>query len=208
MPLLVHHLRLRAMALQVQGAATLRPGQMIPAALVAPAVPDPAGRADPVVLDLAVRVAQADPVVLDLAVRVVRASMAQAVRAALTVPAGPAARADPDTRVVPASTVLVAPADLVVPAARVDRADRADPVVLGTGTIIGATSTTHRGATDPALGATASRPGRRGIDRSRRPADGGTVARSTIGATRKPRCGIPVSTSGALTSSESGFRCK
>jgi hypothetical protein len=191
MPLRDHHLRVRpAMARQRPEACTRRPGQMIrvdPAAQVgpvrvvraAPAVLGNMARADPVDL-LADPAAQVGPVAPD--------------------PAALVARADLDTQ---AATVPVVRADPVVPAAR------AVPVVLGTGTRSVATSTTEpRGDKDPLLGATASHPGRTGEGRSRRPADGGTMARSTTGATKRRPCGTPDSTSGASTSSESGSRCK
>ena len=94
---------------------------------------------------------------------------------------------------------LVAPAPgctgLAVPAAR------------GMATTSAATSTAHRGATDPDPGALVNHRGRTGTDRSHRPGGSGGMAPSTTGATRKTRCGIPSSTSGASTSSESGSRC-
>lgn len=71
-----------------------------------------------------------------------------------------------------------------------------------------ATSTALRGETGPRPGARVRRRGQPGTDRCRHPVGAGTVARSTTGATRKPRTGTPSSISGALTSSESGFRCK
>jgi hypothetical protein len=189
---------------------TLRPGQTIQAVRVDPVVPD---RVAPAALTVPVgRVAQGGP-----AGRVDPANTAQVVPVDLPVgpvarvdpvvpdPAVPAARADLDTQAVPAST---GPVDRADPVVRVALADRVDPVVLGTAIRIAAISTTRRGATDPDLGDRASRLDRRGIDRFRRPEARGTTARSTTGATRRPPCGIPVSTPGASGSSESGFRCK
>ena len=100
---------------------------------------------------------------------------------------------DQDT---PADTVRVVPAAPVVPVAH--------------GTAMGsvATSTEPHGATDPRPGDTASHPGRDGADRTRRPGGNGITARSITGATRRLPIGIPVSTSGALTSSGCGSRCK
>jgi hypothetical protein len=183
----------------------LRPGQMIradPAAQVAPAR---VGQVDPADLGNTVRADPADPADLpvgpaDLAVP---ADLANTARAdPVDLPAVPAARADLDTQAAPVSMVrvdLVAPADLVGPA---------DPAILGTAILSVATSTEPRGEKDPLRGATASHPARTGEGRSRRPADVGTMARSTTGATKKHPSGIPDSTSGASTSSESGSRCK
>ena len=106
-------------------------------------------------------------------------------------------------------TVLVDPADRVAP----DPADRTDPAVLaeraahGMGTPSAATSTEPRGETDLHPGVQVSRRRRHGTGRFHRPVERGTMAQSTIGATRKIRCGIPSSTSGASGSLESGFRC-
>jgi hypothetical protein len=86
-------------------------------------------------------------------------------------------------------------------------ADLAVPAAHGMATTSAATSTAHRGATDPHPGALVNHRGRTGTDRSHRPGGSGGMAPSTTGATRKTRCGIPSSTSGASTSSESGSRC-
>jgi hypothetical protein len=186
MPLRDHHLRLRpAMARQRPEACTRRPGQMIrvdPAAQVGPVR---VVRAAPAVLG---NMARADPVAPD--------------------PAALVARADLDTQAALVPMVRVVRADLVVPVVPVARAVPVGQAVLGTGTLSVATSTEPRGEKDPLPGATASHPGRTGEGRSRRPADGGTMARSTTGATKKHPCGTPDSTSGASTSSESGSRCK
>jgi hypothetical protein len=193
------------MARQRPEACTRRPGQMI---RVDPAVRvDPArvGQVDPADLGNTVR---ADPVDL-LVVPVgpaVPVGLANTVRAdPVGLPVDPAAQADLDTQAAPASMVRV---DLVVPADQAGPVVPAGPVVLGTAMLSVATSTEPRGEKEPLLGATASHPGRTGVGRSRHPADGGTMARSTTGATRKHPCGIPDSTSGASTSSESGSRCK
>jgi hypothetical protein len=106
------------------------------------------------------------------------------------------------------------PTDRADPADRadLDPTDRADPAVLadraahGTATPSAATSTERRGETDPHPGDRVSRRRRHGTGRFHRPVERGTTARSTTGATRKLRCGIPSSTSGASISSESGFR--
>jgi hypothetical protein len=120
---------------------------------------------------------------------------------------------------------LVDPADLADPASMaqaglrlaglVDPADLADPVgpagpVAHGGMEMGsaATSTAPRGAKGPRPGDTASHPGRDGADRTRRPEGNGITAPSTTGAIRRLPTGIKGSTSGALTSSESGSRCK
>jgi hypothetical protein len=196
------------MARQRPEACTRRPGQMIrvdPAAQVAPVR---AAQVDPADLGNTV---QADPVDLlgDPAAQVDPADLANTVQAdPVDLPVDPAARADLDTQAAPVSMVRV---DLVVPADQagpVAPADLADLAVLGTAMLSVATSTEPRGEKEPLLGATASHPGRTGDGRSRRPADGGTMARSTTGATKKHPCGIPDSTSGASTSSESGSRCK
>ncbi|OBA59905.1 hypothetical protein A5647_15600 [Mycobacterium sp. 1100029.7] len=178
-----------AMVHRLPGAFTPRQGRMIPV--------DPVGQ-----------VARVVPGRADLADRVVPAGTAPADRVVL-----PADRADP---VVPDPVVRVDPVVpdtqarmvRVVPADQVARAVPADRVVPGTGTITADTSTTRPGATDPLRGDRANRLGPRGIDRSRRLGLAGITARSTTGATRKPPCGIPASTSGASGSSESGFRCK
>ncbi|MCV7412637.1 hypothetical protein H7K44_23860 [Mycobacterium florentinum] len=209
MPLLVHHLRRRqAMALpDPAGAATLRPGQMILADPVAPVPVDPAAQADLKVVPVD-PAAQADLKVVP-AGPVAPAALGNTARAAQVdlkvVPAGPVARAGRD---IPAALVSMVRADLVVPAGRVARADPVVPAGRGTEIRTAATSTTRRGATDLALGDRVSRLVRRGIDRSRRLAVRGTMARSTTGATRKPPCGIPVSTPGASGSSGCGSRCK
>lgn len=168
----------------------LRPGQMTRVDPAAQEAPDPAGPVARVstarVVPVALPAAPADPVAL--------ANTARAVPVDL-----PAAPVDP---VVLMSTVRAGP---VVPAVRVARADLA---ALGTGMLSVATSTAPHGEKDPLLGATVSHLGQRGIDRSHRPGVTGITAPSTTGATRKHPCGIPDSTSGASTSSESGFRCK
>lgn len=139
-----------------------------------------------------------------------------AVREGPIIPVGPVARVDP---AVPDPITPADLADRVDPAARVpitraDPADQGAPVVRegrvarGTAMISEATSTAPRGARVLGRGARAHHRGRRGTDRSPRPAVNGVMVRSTTGATRKPRTGTPVSTSGALTSSGSGFRCK
>jgi hypothetical protein len=184
-----------------------RPGQMIrvdPAAQVARARADPV---DPAALGSTVR---ADPVdlLVDLAAQVGPAVLANTVRAdPVDLLADQAAQADLDTQAALVSMVRV---DLVVPADQAGPAAPAVPVAqaLGTAMLSVATSTEPRGEKEPLLGATASHPGRTGDGRSRRPADVGTTARSTTGATKKHPCGIPDSTSGASTSSESGSRCK
>ena len=179
-----------------------RPGQMIrvdPAVQVAPARVGQVGPAD---LGNTVRAGPVDLPVVPVG-PAVPVGLANTVRAdPVDLPVGPADRADLDTQAAPVSMVRV---DLVVPA---DPADPADPAVLGTAMLSVATSTEPRGEKEPLLGATASHPGRTGDGRSRRPADVGTMARSTTGATKKHPCGIPDSTSGASTSSESGSRCK
>jgi hypothetical protein len=202
-----HRRRLRpaAMARQCPEAFMLRPGQMIradPAAQVAPAR---VGQVDPADLGNTVRADPADLPVgpADLAVP---ADLGNTVRAdPADLPAVPAARADLDTQAAPVSMVRV---DLVVPADQAGPVGPADPAVLGTAILSVATSTEPRGEKDPLRGATASHPARTGEGRSRRPADVGTMARSTTGATKKHPSGIPDSTSGASTSSESGSRCK
>jgi hypothetical protein len=123
-------------------------------------------------------------------------------------------RADPADR---ATTDLVGRADPVdrettdqadpVDRETTDRVDPAAPAVHGTATTTAATSTAPPGETDPHPGVQASHRGRHGTGHFPRPVDGGMTARSTTGATRKPQTGIPSSTSGASTSSESGSRC-
>jgi hypothetical protein len=184
------------MARQRPEACTRRPGQMIPVDPAAQVAPARVGQVDPADLGNTV---QADPVdlLVDPAAQVGPAVLANTVRAdPVDLLVDPAARADLDTQAAPVSMVRV---DLVVPA---------DPAVLGTAILSVATSTEPRGEKDPLRGATASHPARTGEGRSRRPADVGTMARSTTGATRKHPSGIPDSTSGASTSSESGSRCK
>jgi hypothetical protein len=186
-------------------ACTRRPGQMIrvdPAAQVAPAR---VGQVDPADLGDTV---QADPVDLPVgpAAPVGLADLGNTARAdPVDLPEGPADRADLDTQAAPVSMVRV---DLAVPADQADLVVPAGPAVLGTAMLSVATSTEPPGEKEPLLGGTASHPGRTGDGRSRHPADVGTMARSTTGATRKHPCGIPDSTSGASTSSESGSRCK
>jgi hypothetical protein len=145
--------------------------------------PDPADRAatDP---------ADPDPVVLD-----------RADRAATD----PADRAVPETTdpAVPAAPETTDPADLETTGC----AGLAVPAAHGMATTSVATSTGPRGATDPHPGALARHRDRAGTDRFRRPVDSGGMVPSTTGATTKLPCGIPGSTSGASTSSESGSRC-
>jgi hypothetical protein len=119
-----------------------------------------------------------------------------AVRVGPVIPVGPAARVGP---------VPITPAVRVGRAAPVDRVDRMD---RGMEMPNAATSTAPRGATAPGPGGRVHHLARRGIDRSPRPVDIGVMARSTTGATRKRPTGTPCSTSGDLTSSGSGFRCK
>jgi len=87
------------------------------------------------------------------------------------------------------------------------QADAVDPA-RGMGIPSVATSTRPPGVMDLRPGGLVRHQHQRGVDRSRRPEASGRVAQSTIGATRKHRCGIPGSTSGASGSSESGSRCK
>ncbi len=182
MPLQVHRLRLRpaGTARQRLEVSTLRPGQMTRVDLAVQAAPV---RADPA----------------GLVAPVVPANTARVVPAAPTAPVDLVARADLDTQVDPATTVRAGP---------VVRVAQADPAVRGTAMLSVATSTEPRGEKDPLLGATVSHLGQRGTDRSHRQGVTGITAQSTTGATRKHPCGIPVSTSGASTSSESGSRCK
>jgi hypothetical protein len=177
------------MARQRPEACTRPPGQMTPVDPAAQVDPARVGRVAPAVLENTARADLVD-LLVDPAAQVVPD------------PAALVARADLDTQ---AALVRVVRADLVVPVARAVPVRQA---VLGTGTLSVATSTEPRGEKDPLPGATASHPGRTGEGRSRRPADGGTMARSTTGATKKHPCGTPDSTSGASTSSESGSRCK
>ncbi|OBJ39024.1 hypothetical protein A5620_16805 [Mycobacterium colombiense] len=168
-------------------------------------------------MDLADRAAPGDPVVPV-------ARVAPVITRAVLV--APVVLVDPVTR-----AVLVAPAAPITPAALVARVDPAitpagpaDPGALaitptdsvdriltlaarGTEMTTAATSTGHRGARARHPGVRASRRGRHGIDRFPRPVGAGTTARSTTGATTKPRTGTPVSISGDLTSSECGSRC-
>jgi hypothetical protein len=210
MPLRAHHLRLRpaAMARQRPQVSTLRPGRMIQVVpadqegpdLVVLAVPGNTVRADPEDprVDPVVLAAQADPDTQALTARVGPAVLGTTVRADRGVPVvlGTTVRAD---REVPVGQGTTVPADREVPVVQAER---------GMEMTIGVTSTTPRGATDLAPGDQVSHRGLRGIDRSRRREAHGTMARSTTGATRKHPCGIPDSTSGASTSSESGSRCK
>jgi hypothetical protein len=196
MPLRDHHLRLRpAMARQRPEACTRPPGQMTPVDPAAQVDPARVGRVAPAVLENTARADLVD-LLVDPAAQVVPD------------PAALVARADLDTQAALVPMVRVVRADLVVPVVPVARAVPVGQAVLGTGTLSVATSTEPRGEKDPLPGATASHPGRTGEGRSRRPADGGTMARSTTGATKKHPCGTPDSTSGASTSSESGSRCK
>jgi hypothetical protein len=164
-----------------------------------PADPDPVDRAatDPGVLDRA----DPDPVVLDRADRVAtdRAAPETTDPAVPAAPetTDPAVPADPETTdpAVPADPETTGCAGLAVPAAH------------GMATTSVATSTGPRGATDPHPGALARHRDRAGTDRFRRPVDSGGMVPSTTGATTKLPCGIPGSTSGASTSSESGSRC-
>jgi hypothetical protein len=162
-------------------------------------------RADPVVQ--AALVAPADPATTD------PVDLVDPADQAATVPADQVDLADPATTD-PVDLVGQATTD---PAGRVDPAttdpadpettDRAGQAVLGTATTIAATSTAPPGETAPRPGAQVSHPGRAGTGRFPRPVDSGTMARSTTTATRRIRCGIPGSTSGASTSSEYGSRC-
>jgi hypothetical protein len=186
------------MAHQDPEAFTLRPAQMILAA-----------RAVPVAQVVPVRVALAVPVVPGNTDRVDPVGLR--VDPVAPDPAAQVGRADPDT---PAALVVPAVPAPGITADLADLADLADPVARadpahGMEMLSVVTSTTERrGDRAPRPGATVSLPGRTGDDRFRRPADAGTTAPSTTGATRKRRFGIPVSTSGASISSESGSRCK
>ena len=108
---------------------------------------------------------------------------------------------------------------------RVTSADPADPAVHPRVTSADPTTTTgdHHGTPGTTTGAVDStvplgvmicRPGagahrrrHRGMDRCRRRGDR-LRRQSTTGASRSSRCGIPVTTSGASTSSGSGFRSR
>ncbi|GAB1813755.1 hypothetical protein MUNTM_27940 [Mycobacterium sp. MUNTM1] len=205
-----HSLRVIMAGRRRLAVATHPPVPTIRAVLVGPAV-----RVDPAITpaDPAARAALA-------ALAITPAALAVRADPAIT-PADPAVRADPaitpadpadpavraDPAITPAALAVRAdPA--ITPVLPADSADRIlTPVAPGTGTPSAATSMAHRGATDPDRGARARRRGRHGIDRFPRPVGVGTTARSTTGATRKPRSGIPVSTSGASGSSECGSRC-
>ncbi|OBA59929.1 hypothetical protein A5647_15740 [Mycobacterium sp. 1100029.7] len=91
------------------------------------------------------------------------------------------------------------PAGRVVPGVRAGR---------GTAMPSAATSAGPLGATDPPRGGQANRRDRRGADRYLRPVGAGRKDPSTTGAIRRLLNGIRVSTSGASTSLECGFRCK
>jgi hypothetical protein len=157
---------------------------------------DPAVQAAPVIrADLGIR---ADPVTTARAHPVALADLADLVDTARAARADPAARAGPVVPETSTRTVLV---------------DRAAPAVPenpahGAGIPTVAISTKPLGVTDPRPGDGVSRRGRRGTDRSHRPAGSGAMAPSTTGVTRKLRFGTPASTSGASGSSESGSRCK
>ena len=127
----------------------------------------------------------------------------------------------------PAVRPRVTYADLADPAVRprVTSADLADPAVHPRVTSTDPTTTTgdHHGTPGTTTGAVDStvplgvmicRPGagahrrrHRGMDRCRRRGDR-LRRQSTTGASRSSRCGIPVTTSGASTSSGSGFRSR
>jgi hypothetical protein len=179
------------------------------------AAPHPVDRATPVEAGVTGRAVPVDPDPVDPA----RVDPDPVDRAA-TDPADPDP-ADPDR----ADRVATAPADRAVPEttdpavpAVPETTDPADlettgcaglavPAAHGMGMTSVATSTGPRGATDPRPGALARHRDRAGTDRFRRPGDSGGMAPSTTGATTKLPCGIPGSTSGASTSSESGSRC-
>ena len=135
--------------------------------------------------------------------------------------------ADPADRAVRPRVTSADPAD---PAVRprvtsADPADPADPAVRPPVTSADPTTTTgdHHGTPGTTTGAVDStvplgvmicRPGagvrrrhRRGMDRCQRRGDR-LRRQSTTGASRSSRCGIPVTTSGASTSSGSGFRSR
>jgi hypothetical protein len=153
--------------------------------------PDPVDRAatDPADPDPA----DPDPVVLDRADRVATAPADRAVPETT----------DPAVPAVPETTDPAVPADLETTGC----AGLAVPAAHGMGMTSVAPFTGPRGATDPRPGALARHRDRAGTDRFRRPGDSGGMAPSTTGATTKLPCGIPGSTSGASTSSESGSRC-
>ena len=168
------------------------------------AAPRPVDRAAPADLD-------PDPVDPDRVVTAPR-DQAPADQTGLVAPApggtAPAGQADLAGLVAPApgctgQADLADLAGLVAPGCT----GLAVPAARGMATTSAATSTAHRGATDPHPGALVNHRGRTGTDRSHRPGGSGGMAPSTTGATRKTRCGIPSSTSGASTSSESGSRC-
>ena len=162
------------------------------------AAPHPVDRATPVEAGVTGRAVPVDPDPVDPA----RVDPDPVDRAA-TDPADPDP-ADPDPVVLDrADRVATAPADRAVP----ETTDPAVPAAHGMGMTSVATSTGPRGATDPRPGALARHRDRAGTDRFRRPGDSGGMAPSTTGATTKLPCGIPGSTSGASTSSESGSRC-
>ena len=171
------------------------------------AAPHPADRATPVEAGVTGRAVPVDPDPVDPA----RADP-DPVDQAATAPADPdpvvLARADrvataPADRAVPETTDPAVPADLETTGC----AGLAVPAAHGMGMTSVATFTGPRGATDPRPGALARHRDRAGTDRFRRPVDSGGMAPSTTGATTKLPCGIPGSTSGASTSSESGSRC-
>jgi hypothetical protein len=186
------------------------------------AAPHPVDRATPVEAGVTDRAVPVDPDPLapapaDLGPvdphRVVTAPVALAPVDPHRVVTAPADRAD---RVItapadPADRVITAPADLAVPVAPAPGctapADLAVPAARGMATTSAATSTAPRGVMDPHPGDRVHHRGRTGTDRSHRLGGGGGMVPSTTGATRKTRCGIPSSTSGASTSSESGSRC-
>jgi hypothetical protein len=156
------------------------------------AAPRPVDRAAPVDLDPVDL--DPDPVDPDRVVTAPR-DQAPADQAGLVAPA-------------PGCTAPAGQADLAGPVAPAPGCTAlADLAARGMATTSAATSTAHRGATDPHPGALVHHRGRTGTDRSHRPGGSGGMAPSTTGATRKTRCGIPSSTSGASTSSESGSRC-
>jgi Protein of unknown function (DUF2563) len=176
---------------------------------------DPAVRADPVIrVDPATRadlahMARAHPVVRVDLDRPDLADLADTVRAPPVLTSTRTVRAGPVVLGTSTRTVLAAQAGPVDPgtSTRTVLAGPVDPA-HGMGIPSVAISTGPRGVTDPHLGDPVSRPGRRGTDRSRRPAARGITAPSTTGATRKRPFGIPDSTSGASGSSGSGSRCK
>ena len=121
--------------------------------------------------------------------------------------------ADPADRAVRPRVTSADPADPADPAVR-PPVTSADPTTT-TGDHHGTPGTTT-GAVDSTvpLGVMICRPGagahrrrHRGMDRCRRRGDR-LRRQSTTGASRSSRCGIPVTTSGASTSSGSGFRSR